>query len=133
MHELSIARALLRLVEEHCPADATVETVHIRVGPLQAIVPDAMALAWQAVTFDHSLAHSELQLEMLPWRMQCLQCHREWEAETPFQDCTCGSRRCVPRGGDELQLEYLEIEESCNSDNGRRVNAVESTVMGESR
>ena len=127
MHELSIARALLQLVEEHRPAGSTLRSVHVRVGPLQAIVPEAMALAWQAVTLDHELAGSVLELEMLTWQLHCLECDRRWPAEDPLGTCMCGSKRCVPTGGDELQLEYLEITESSvpESSNGK------TTLLGE--
>lgn len=111
MHELSIARALLQLAIQHRPPGARVEALHVQVGPLQAIDAEAMRFAWQAATFDTDLAIAELRLEMLPWRLHCPACSREWNAESLGATCECGSTRCTPVGGDELQLVYLEVVE----------------------
>ena len=111
MHELSSARALVRLVKEHQPPGSMVEVVQVQAGPLQAIVPEAMELAWQAVTMNTHLAGAKLQIAILPWRLRCLQCQRQWNANMLDATCACGSSRGVPEGGDELQLEYLEVTE----------------------
>lgn len=131
MHELSIVRALLQLVEEHRPVGSTIRSVRVRVGPLQAIVPDSMTLAWEAATTDHELAGSILKLEMLPWQLHCLECDRRWEAEDPLESCRCGSNRCVPAGGDELQLEYLELAATSAPGAAPAPDGADSQVVGE--
>lgn len=116
MHELSIARALLRLAAQHCPLGTSVKSLHVQVGPLQAIDPDAMQFAWQAATLGTSLMNAELRLEMLPWRLRCPVCDCQWDAESLEAACQCGSTRGAPVGGDQLQLDYLEVFEPNGQD-----------------
>jgi len=111
MHELSIARSLLGLVKENTPENARVRSVLVRVGPLQAIEPGAMQLAWQAVTDDSPLDGVQLSLTLVPWELHCRECDRRWTSEDWSDPCTCGSCRVDPIGGDELTLLSLDIEE----------------------
>ncbi len=111
MHELSIARALIELVDQHAPADATVTRVAVRVGPMRGVVEDAMQWAWQAATDDTPYADSALDLEMLRWRLRCPDCGREFEADELFVECECGCGRPTPIGGDELALVSLDVED----------------------
>ncbi len=111
MHELSIARSLLGLVKENTPEHAKVRSVLVRVGPLQAIEPGAMQLAWHAVTDDSPLDGVELSLTLVPWELHCSACDRRWTSENWSDPCQCGSCRVDPIGGHELTLLSLDIEE----------------------
>ena len=109
MHELSIARTLVHLANEHRPAGCALEQIRVQVGPLQAIDVEAMQFAWQAASQDTNLAHATLELILLPWRLQCPDCGRQWEAESWDTPCQCGSERNRIVGGDELLLDSLEV------------------------
>lgn len=63
MHELSLAEGLADLVEERT-AGRTVVAVRVRVGADAAVLPDAMAYCWEAVTVGTPLAGSRLDLEV---------------------------------------------------------------------
>lgn len=112
MHELSIARSLLGLVKENLPADTRLNTVSVRVGPLQAIDSRAMQFAWQAATEDTSFDGVRLSLTLVPWELHCRTCGRNWTSETWSDPCTCGSCRVDPVGGDELTLVSLDVDET---------------------
>lgn len=111
MHELSIARSLLGLVKENTPADATLKSVTVRVGPLQAIEPRAMQFAWQAATDATSFDGVQLSLTLVPWELHCRECDRHWTSETWSDPCTCGSCQVDPVGGDEITLVSLDVDE----------------------
>ena len=49
MHEVSLALALVEQVKAHRPAGRRVLAVAIEAGAMQAIEPDAMAMAWESV------------------------------------------------------------------------------------
>jgi len=115
MHELSIARSLLGLVQENVPSDAAVRSVLVRVGPLQAIDPGAMQLAWHAATDDTVLDGAELSLTLVPWELCCRECGRSWSSENWSDPCTCGSCRVDPVGGDELMLISIDVDETPKS------------------
>lgn len=65
MHELSIASAVVEQVRRHAPAGTTVRQVRLRIGPLRAIDPEAMALAWRAATIGTPFDASDLRLDVL--------------------------------------------------------------------
>lgn len=112
MHELSIARSLLGLVKDNTPDDAQVRAVKVRVGPLQAIEPEAMQLAWHAVTDDTPLDGVTLSLTLVPWELRCRECDRRWTSDNWSDPCLCGSCRVDPIGGDELTLLSIDVDET---------------------
>ena len=58
MHELSIAIAILDRAKAHLPPGALLERVHVVVGRLRAVDPDALQFAWRAALADAGLASS---------------------------------------------------------------------------
>ncbi|MAE66140.1 MAG: hypothetical protein CMJ18_17865 [Phycisphaeraceae bacterium] len=112
MHELSIARMLLSLIDAHTPEGATVLSVQVSAGPLQAIDPDAMRFAWRAATQGERHEGAVLELTRLPWRLRCATCARIFESDCWPAVCACGSEQTQPEGGDALRLESMEIEDS---------------------
>ena len=111
MHELSIAHALIGLTREHVPDLALVRSVRVRVGPMQAIEPEAMRFAWEATTEGTTCRGAELSLEFVPWALHCRACERRWEGPDWPQLCTCGSADVDPAGSDELTLLSIEIDD----------------------
>jgi hydrogenase nickel incorporation protein HypA/HybF len=112
MHEMSIAEALLEQVKRHLPPAAALRRVEVRVGPMRMIEPQAMQWAWQAVTRESPHAGAELQLQMLPWRLECPECQKRWDTADLFEACSCGCETAHPLGGDELELLALDIDEA---------------------
>ncbi len=112
MHELSIARSLVGLVRDHAAEGMVVKSVHVRVGPLQAIDPGSMQLAWRAATDDTVFEGTQLSLVRVPWELRCRECGRGWSSENWSDPCTCGSCRVDPVGGDELTLVSIEVDET---------------------
>lgn len=117
MHELSIARSLLGSVNRHATHDVAIKCVHVRVGPLQAIEPDAMQWAWRAATVDTPYADAQLQLQMVEWQLRCDACGQRWESHDPLIACSCGNPTPQPIGDDELTLVSLEVEEGVSIQN----------------
>ena len=91
MHELSIACAVLEQVAEHLPPRAVLRRVHLTVGPLRAIEPEAMRFAWQAATRDTAWDGSELALDLRPWSWRCRACGGSFESDDLDAACACGS------------------------------------------
>ncbi len=111
MHELSIAAALVDLVAQHAPPRTVLRKVVIEAGPLHGLDPDAMQWAWQSTTDGGAYAGAELLIQMLPWRMKCAVCGREWTAAEMESQCACGATDANPIGGDELRLMSLTVDE----------------------
>ena len=112
MHELSVAKALFELVRSHAPQGACVRVVRVRVGPMQAIVPEALRYAWQAATNQTVLDGADLVVEYLPWRLSCVVCDRQWDSDEPYAPCTCGHHQPALSGSDELTLVAIDVDDA---------------------
>lgn len=109
MHELSIARSLLKMTREHVPAGSVVRAVRVRVGPLQAIDDAAMRLAWQAATEDSPYAGTALSLVHVPWELCCRSCGNRWFSSGWPCRCRCGGHEADPIDADELTLVSIDV------------------------
>jgi Zn finger protein HypA/HybF involved in hydrogenase expression len=78
---------------------------------MRGIVPEAMDMAWRALAEGGFLRHARLELEMLPWQLECAACGRRWSADTPIEDCSCGSDHAYPVGGNELLLMSIDVQD----------------------
>ena len=110
MHELSIANMLLGMVAEHAPSGVVVRSVRVEAGPMQAIEPEAMRLAWLATTDSTPLHGATLDLRMMPFDLRCPHCGRGWQSDDLFQPCVCGCDRPRVTGGDRLILVSIDVK-----------------------
>lgn len=111
MHELSIAQALAQQVRQYVSSGVVIRQVRMQAGPMRCIAPQAMQWAWKAATVGTELEQVELQLDLLPWNLQCTDCGQSFTAEDLFTGCPCGCNTTFPVGGDELTLMSLEIDD----------------------
>jgi hydrogenase nickel incorporation protein HypA/HybF len=115
MHELSIANAILDAVREererlNC---ARVIKVGVRIGALAGVDPEALSFGFEVLVKDSDLEPLRLEIESTARRHECPHCKHVFTVVNYQVDCpACGSKetRCI--GGDELELAYLEVEQS---------------------
>lgn len=126
MHELSIANMLLKMVRENTPQGAAVRRVSVEAGPMQAIEPMAMELAWRAATVGTAMQGVTLDMELKPFELTCPDCGRRWLCDDMFDRCPCGQDQPRVTGGDHLVLLAIDIDD--------RVSATPTTpsLQGES-
>jgi hydrogenase nickel incorporation protein HypA/HybF len=111
MHEMAISSAVLESVLRHA-AGRRVSEVKLRVGHLRQVVPDSLTFYWDIVTRDSVCEGSALDMELIPARLACAGCAREWEIELPVFRCpSCGGAEVQVVSGDELEVESIEVEE----------------------
>jgi len=115
MHELSIANSILEAVrtERERLNGARVTKVGVRIGELAGVDPEALGFGFEILVKDSGLEPLRLEIESVPRRHECSQCRHVFTVVDYRVDCpACGSTetRCI--GGDELDLAYLEVEES---------------------
>lgn len=87
-----------------------VHEIHLRVGALSGVVPDALQMAFEALRMGTPAEGAVLKIEEVPARYWCVVCDREFASDKMFAECpTC---RCVSgelRVGRELELASMEI------------------------
>lgn len=113
MHEVSIAQSLLKIVEDESKKHevSRVTRVHVRIGSLSTIVPDALTFSFEVVS-DRTVAEgAELDIEVVPARGRCYSCNIDFEVETSLFLCPqCGGIAGELLSGKELEIVDIEAE-----------------------
>jgi len=85
----------------------------LRIGELAGVDPDALAFSFQALTGGTDWERLTLEIETCPRRHRCPSCGNTFRvADYRFACPACGAPRTECVGGDELDLAYVELEES---------------------
>jgi hydrogenase nickel incorporation protein HypA/HybF len=114
MHELSIALSLVDLAcEEAGRHGGRVCALHLKVGALAGVVPEALLSSYEMACADTPLAGSRLVIEEVPVVVFCPQCEAERLLDGVHSFCCpeCGTPTPRIARGRELELVAMEIEE----------------------
>ena len=110
MHEMSIAQELVRSVLA-AAADHDAVEIHevvLELGVMKMIVPEALELAWSAVTEGTPAAGSRLKTTEVPLKGRCRQCGRDFEPKIDDFLCPgCGQADVDITAGDEIILRSI--------------------------
>jgi hydrogenase nickel incorporation protein HypA/HybF len=113
MHELSVAMSLIEGIHETAVRDGfdRVTAVHLRIGALSGIAPDALRFSWELATAGTLAADSALHIEDVPLVVYCERCARERtpRSATGLVCPDCGSACPTIVRGRELQLVAVEV------------------------
>jgi hydrogenase nickel incorporation protein HypA/HybF len=114
MHELSIALSLVDLATEEARRhEGRVCTVHLRIGALAGVVPEALLASYEMACFETPLEGSRLVIEEVPVVVFCPRCEvaRPLNSVQSFCCPECGTPTPQVEHGRELELVALEIEQ----------------------
>ncbi|HEU5401657.1 MAG TPA: hydrogenase maturation nickel metallochaperone HypA [Terriglobales bacterium] len=115
MHELGIASSVLEAVAKEAERRPNTRflKVGLRIGELAAVDRDALSFGWEVLTKDTAWHGLALEIESVPRRQRCTVCGHEFEAPDFMTACPkCAELMTVTIAGDELDIAYLEVEES---------------------
>jgi hydrogenase nickel incorporation protein HypA/HybF len=115
MHELSIATSLLEAVhaESLRHAGARVRRVGLRIGELSGVDPESLRFCFECLVKDSPFEPLPLEIQFCPRRQTCPACRRTFSVVDYNTVCpSCGRDATECTGGTELELSYLELEES---------------------
>ncbi len=86
--------------------------LHLRIGALAGVVPDALVAAYEMAAFETPLEGSRLVIEDVPVIVYCPQCdaERALDGMQSFSCPVCGTPTPQVERGKELELVALEIE-----------------------
>jgi hydrogenase nickel incorporation protein HypA/HybF len=111
MHEFSIASAVVDTAVRHA-AGRRVTAVSVRSGRLRQVVPESLAFAFALLARETVCEGAALEHEVVPARLRCDACDREWEIELPVFRCpTCETADVAVLSGSELEVESIEVAE----------------------
>jgi hydrogenase nickel incorporation protein HypA/HybF len=113
MHELSIAMSILDSLEEEVSQRGCgqVEAVHIRIGGLSGVVPQALRSAYELAAEQTPFASSKLVIEEVPIVIHCYTCERDQPIESARWFCcpACNTPSAHIVSGRELEITALEL------------------------
>ncbi len=115
MHELGIANSVLEAARAELGRHpgATPVTVALRVGELAALNPEALSFSFRAITAGTEWESVALEIQSTPRQHRCPACRITFRViDSSFACPRCGAPQTQCVGGDELELAYLELEES---------------------
>lgn len=118
MHEISIARSMIRSLEDELEEQqiANLCEIVLEVGELSCVEPILMQNAWEAVTLDSSYANVKLQIEKIDTEVHCATCQKNflvYQHRYVCPDCHTPSNKIVK--GNELNIRQVRWEEASAS------------------
>ena len=108
LHELAITQSLVDAVADHTDG-APVKVVHVRVGKLSGVVPDAMRFCFELVTDGTPLHGARLDIEEPDGLGRCRCCEQEFPLADLVLLCPCGSADVELLAGRELSVSAVEL------------------------
>jgi hydrogenase nickel incorporation protein HypA/HybF len=109
MHELAITQSVVETIVERT-GRARVTAVHLVIGKVSGVVPDAVRFCFEMVAADSPVEGARLEIDEPPGWASCRGCGGEFEAEGLVLLCPCGSADVEVLGGDELLIRAVEVE-----------------------
>ncbi|HEY2260433.1 MAG TPA: hydrogenase maturation nickel metallochaperone HypA [Solirubrobacteraceae bacterium] len=111
MHELSVATAVLNTALKHS-GRRPVSAVSLRVGRMRQVIPESLRFYFEIVARDTACEGAALSLEEIETELGCGDCGRRWSPQLPAFRCPdCGSAEVEVLAGEELEVDYIEVEE----------------------
>jgi hydrogenase nickel incorporation protein HypA/HybF len=112
MHELSIALSTIDEIEEQVEkhGGGVVEVVHVRIGVLSGVDPQALRFAYELACEGTTLAHSRLEIESVNLLVFCPACattHRPDPQHIFCPNCLTPEQEILE--GRELEVRALEL------------------------
>ena len=117
MHELTVAIQICNVLETELAsdgADLVADAVHVQVGALTGIVPEALEFAWpHAVAGSETLGSARLEVVRVDVRVACRPCG-DVQVMTYLRALrcpVCRSPEVEVLGGDELEILSVDVRE----------------------
>jgi len=115
VHEMSIVQTLLEQVSSEVEASGHVGRVtglHLVIGRLSGVHVDSIRFAFELLA-PNSIAHdAQLTIDQPPALLCCDECRAEREIQELYANCpACGSSHVTIRGGQQLLLQSIELDE----------------------
>jgi hydrogenase nickel incorporation protein HypA/HybF len=112
VHELSLSSAIVNTVVKHARG-RRVTVVELRVGKLRQVIPETLEFYFGFVARDTVCEGARLVQQVIDARLACRDCGHQWEIEIPAFRCPeCSGSNVEIAGGDEFQVEAIEVEEA---------------------
>jgi hydrogenase nickel incorporation protein HypA/HybF len=113
MHEISMVESILEIAEAKAREQnaVSIQIIKLRIGEFTSIVPDALEFAFDVARQGTLAEHARLEIEIVPMLVRCVVCERESRLAQVRLVCTQCGFPLIILSGEELQIDYIEIED----------------------
>jgi hydrogenase nickel incorporation protein HypA/HybF len=108
VHELAITQSMVDAIVDRV-GDARVTAVHVRIGKVSGVVPDAVRFCFDLVAEGTPVAGARLQIDEPEGWARCRDCSAEFGVADLVLLCACGSADVELLGGQELSISSVEV------------------------
>ncbi|MEV0705062.1 hydrogenase maturation nickel metallochaperone HypA [Saccharopolyspora sp. NPDC050389] len=108
MHELGITQSIVDAVLD-AVEEPTIECVHLEIGRLSGVVPDAIRFCFELVADGTRLASARLDITEPAGRGECRSCGQEIDLAELIARCPCGGVDITVLAGQELRIKAVEV------------------------
>ena len=112
---MNIAASVLDAVnaESALHGGARVVRAGLRIGELSGVDVESLRFCLEVLVADSNLASLGFEIEFAPWTRRCRVCAAVFRVIDARPECAaCGSGDTEAAGGDQMELSFVELEES---------------------
>ena len=113
MHEVGIAHGIIKIIQQETAKHgmSKVRRVHVRIGELSNLVPDALSFAFETISPGTIAEGAELKIEIVPPKGRCEKCDIEFPVDGIMFFCPqCNAIGSEIVAGKELEIAEIEGE-----------------------
>ena len=113
MHELSLCRAILDIINEHVAGKncTRVKKISLEIGQLAAVDESALRFGFEAITTGTIAEQAHLDIIEVEGHAMCDTCHKTVKLKHYYDPCQiCGQYSLAITQGEELRVKCMEIE-----------------------
>jgi len=110
MHEMSLAREMVRLVEQQCDQHGyrQVKKIYLQLGAFSCVVPEALSFAFDSMRTGR-FEDTQLKIRQVEANGSCGVCgYQESQGEAYAACVRCGGIM-LPNNADEMRITELEV------------------------
>ena len=110
---MSIAQNVIDIVKDEMVRNDVIKlrSIHLSVGKMSAIVPEALTFCFEIVIEGTELEGTKLTIDMAPLIGYCHVCNKEFEIEDYNFTCpTCGDKDIETISGRDLTIIEIEVD-----------------------
>ena len=112
MHEAGLMQNVLEMSIGQAKAHNAkrIEAIHIKIGRLAGVVPDALEFAFEAMKKGTMAENARLNVEYAPVICWCRKCEKEYRPDNFSSICpVCGKNDIEIQSGLEMNLVSIEV------------------------
>jgi hydrogenase nickel incorporation protein HypA/HybF len=113
MHEMSLAEAILQIVEDTASQQGCqrVTEVRLEIGALSGVEVEALSFCLDVVLKGSLADGARIELERVPGQGYCLGCGETVSVNALYDPCpACGNYQVQATGGTEMRVKDLLVE-----------------------